>query len=121
MLNAGGYIAEGTVCNIFFIRGGTVCTPSVEAGILDGITRDIVISLAGEAGLTVEEGLFSRDDILSATEVFFTNTTAEVMPVSRVDNATYAVGSISRKLRRLYQAEVGRYVSSFRDGQEKVD
>jgi branched-chain amino acid aminotransferase len=120
MLNAEGCLAEGTVCNIFFVRDGSVCTPSVAAGILDGITRETVIRLAKESGLSVHEGLFSPADILSATEVFFTNTTAEVMPVSRVEDTLYAVGSVSQKLRELYQAEVRQYLNLFRDGQEKI-
>lgn len=114
MLNADGHITEGTVCNIFFVIDGILCTPSVGAGILDGITRDIVISLAGVSGLTVREGLFSPWDILGATEVFFTNTTAEVMPVSRIDDTVYNVGSISGRLRALYREEVERYVRALR-------
>ncbi|MGC2064581.1 MAG: aminotransferase class IV [Thermodesulfovibrionales bacterium] len=121
MLNAEGYIAEGTVCNIFFVRKNTVCTPSVDAGILDGITREIVIRLARESGLSVDEGLYSPRDILSADEVFFTNTTAEIMPVSRIEDAFYSVGGVAARLRGLYQAEVERYVCLFRDGQEEVD
>lgn len=129
MLNAEGYITEGTVCNIFFVSDGNVFTPSVAAGILDGITREIVIRLARESGLSVHEGLYSPRDILNATEVFFTNTTAEVMPVSkidfgidaRIDARTYDVGSISKKLRELYQTEVASYVYLFRDGQKEVD
>ncbi|MBA4372219.1 MAG: branched-chain amino acid aminotransferase [Thermodesulfovibrio sp.] len=121
MLNTEDNIAEGTVCNIFFVKDGSVCTPSVDAGILDGITREIVISLARKSGLPVHEGLFSPADILSATEVFFTNTTAEVMPVSRVDDTAYAVGSVSQKLRKLYQAEVRHYVHLFRDSQKEID
>lgn len=121
MLNAGGYLAEGTVCNIFFVKDGIVCTPSVDAGILDGITREIVLRLAGEAGFRVHEGLFSPADLPGATEVFFTNTTAEVMPVCRVDDTRYAVGSVSGQLRELYQEEVRRYLCLFRDGQKKIE
>jgi len=121
MLNAEGYITEGTVCNIFFVKDDSIFTPSVDAGILDGITREVVIRLARGSGLSVHEGLYSPADILGATEVFFTNTTAEVMPVSKIDDMTYAVGSISKRLRELYQAEVAKYVSLFRDGQKEVD
>jgi len=73
MLNEQGWIAEGTVSNVFFVRGGRLCTPSAEAGILDGITRELVIDLARGSGLEVGEGLFGVDDLLSADEVFFTN------------------------------------------------
>ncbi len=121
MLNAEGYLTEGTVCNIFFVRDGAVCTPSVDAGILDGITRNIVIGLAREAGLSVYEGLYTPHDIRRADEVFFTNTTAEVMPVSRVEDRVYPVGPVARKLRALYQDKVAGYVCLFRDGQKEVD
>lgn len=121
MLNAEGFITEGTVCNIFFVRGDTVCTPSVDAGILDGITRELVIRLARESGLSVREGLYSPRDLLSAQEVFFTNTTAEVMPVSRIEDTVYPVGGIAARLRGLYQAEVAGYIRLFRNGQEKVE
>jgi len=58
MLNAEGFIAEGTVCNIFFVRNNILCTPSVDTGVLDGITRELVIGLAMETGMQVREGIF---------------------------------------------------------------
>jgi len=111
MLNNEGYITEGTISNIFFVREGVVCTPSAAAGILDGITRDIVMGLAGDSGLRVSEGLFVPADLFSATEVFFTNTTAEIMPVASVEEVAYPVGTIAGKLRLLYRAEVRRYIA----------
>ena len=110
MLNAEGFLAEGTVCNIFFARNGTLCTPSVEAGILDGITREIVVGLAGKNGITVREGLFRPSDLMQADEVFITNTTAEVMPVGRVDDRTFVAGEIAGRLRSLYRNEVEDYL-----------
>lgn len=114
MLNAAGFLAEGTICNIFFVRSGILCTPSVAAGILDGITREIVIDLARSNGIKVEEGLFYPEDLLGASEVFFTNTTAEIMPVARVEDSEFSVGEITRTLNRLYKAEVKRYISNNR-------
>jgi branched-chain amino acid aminotransferase len=110
MLNAEGFLTEGTVCNIFFVRNGILCTPSVEAGILDGITRELVIGLARRQGLRVEEGMFYPKDLLGASEVFFTNTTAEVMPVVGVEDVKFEVGEITRTLRSLYKTEVEAYV-----------
>jgi branched-chain amino acid aminotransferase len=110
MLNSEGFLAEGTVCNIFFVRKGGLCTPSVDAGILDGITREIVIGLAEKNGIKVEEGLFRPDDLLQADEVFFTNTSSEVMPVGRVDDMTFTVGEVTIRLRLLYQKEVESYL-----------
>jgi branched-subunit amino acid aminotransferase/4-amino-4-deoxychorismate lyase len=110
MLNAAGFLTEGTVCNIFFVRNGTLCTPSVEAGILDGITSELVIGLARRHGLKVEEGMFYPKDLLGASEVFFTNTTAEVMPVAGVEDVKFEVGEITRTLRSMYRSEVEAYV-----------
>ena len=110
MLNAEGFLAEGTVCNVFFARNGTLCTPSVEAGILDGITREIVIGLAERNGIAVKEGLFRPRDLMQADEVFFTNTTAEVMPVGSVDDRTFKVGEIAVRLRALYRKAVEAYL-----------
>ena len=117
MLNHQGFIAEGTVSNIFFVREGALFTPSVDAGILDGITRDTVISLAQRSGIHVEEGKFSPSELFEASEVFFTNTTAEVMPVSRVDDVVYQTGEITRTLHRLYKEEVLRYLQALKAGQ----
>ncbi len=110
MLNAAGFLTEGTVCNIFFVKNGILCTPSVEAGILDGITRELVIGLARRQGLNVEEGMFHPEDLLGASEVFFTNTTAEVMPVAGVELVKFEVGEITLILRSLYRTEVEEYV-----------
>ena len=118
MLNSDGVITEGTVCNIFFIKDGKLYTPSVDAGILDGITRNIVMGLAVKAGIEVREGMFYPSDIFGAEEVFFTNTTAEVMPVSRVEDVEYRRGEISEMLRRRYGSEVARYINEAKARQE---
>jgi branched-subunit amino acid aminotransferase/4-amino-4-deoxychorismate lyase len=111
MLNAAGFIAEGTVCNIFFVKDGVLCTPSVETGVLDGITRELVVRVARENGMVVKEGDFTPDDLFSASEVFFTNTTSEVMPVSQVEDVKYPVGEMTKRLRTLYKEEVMKYTS----------
>lgn len=110
MLNKEGYIAEGTVSNIFFVRDGRLCTPSVEVGILEGITREVVIGAAKGDGIEVKEGMFRPDDIFPAEEVFITNTTGEVMPVSRFEGSPYRVGKMTRRLHDLYRGEVSRHL-----------
>jgi len=114
MLNADGMIAEGTVCNIFFVKDDVLCTPASEVGVLDGITRELVISLAKKSGLSVSEGIFYPDDLYSASEVFFTNTTSEIMPVSQVELVTYKPGEVAKSLRELYKGEVSLYVRAQR-------
>jgi branched-chain amino acid aminotransferase len=110
MLNKDGYVAEGTVSNVFFIRHGRLCTPSPEVGILEGITREVVISAAKAAGIEVIEGIFRPEDIFLAEEVFITNTTGEIVPVSRLEHAAYRVGAMTRHLHVLYRAEVARHI-----------
>jgi branched-chain amino acid aminotransferase len=110
MLNAEGMISEGTVCNIFFVRDSILCTPSAAAGLLDGITRELVIDLAKETDMQVREGKFLPEDLFSASEVFFTNTTSEVMPVSQVEEIIYPVGDVAKRLRRLYREKVSKAV-----------
>jgi branched-chain amino acid aminotransferase len=110
MLNGEGFMAEGTVSNIFFVAGGALCTPSAEAGILDGITRELVIGLALREDIDVREGKFKPEELLCASEAFFTNTTSEVMPVSAVGEKKYRVGEITKRLRQHYRDYVGEYV-----------
>lgn len=110
MLNRDGYIAEGTVSNIFFVLGGRVCTPSRETGILEGITREVVIGAARANGIEVAEGMYRPEDIFTADEVFITNTTGEIIPVSRLEQVVYRVGPVTRRLHGLYRSEVSRYI-----------
>ena len=111
MLNANGFIAEGTVCNIFFVRDGVLCTPSAEVGVLDGITRELVIGLAKKDGIPVAEGRYLPEDIFRASEVFFTNTTSEIMPVAQVEDTRYGVGAATGALRRRYREYVMKYIA----------
>lgn len=115
MLNHLGHIAEGTISNVFFHKDGILCTPSIDCGILDGITRGLVIDLAVREGLRVKEGFFSHEDLMSSDEVFITNTTLEVMPVSIVDSKGFKVGEVSRLLRRTYRKEVRAYVKNIKE------
>jgi branched-chain amino acid aminotransferase len=112
MLNTDGFLCEGTVSNIFFFRQGVLCTPSVEAGILDGITRELVIGIAERNGIRVEEGMFHPEALFGASEVFYTNTTAEIMPVSMVEDVNYKVGELTVALHRLYKEEVAKYIEN---------
>lgn len=86
MLNHKGEVAECTGDNIFLVRKGELLTPPKEAGILEGITRDAVIELAGESGIAVREIPLTKHDVYIADECFLTGTAAEVVPVVKVDS-----------------------------------
>ena len=85
MLNAEGYVAEGSGDNIFIIRDGLLITPPTYIGALEGITRNAIIEIAKLLGYTVVEKPFTRHDVYIADEVFLTGTAAEVIAVIDVD------------------------------------
>ncbi|HEX5819321.1 MAG TPA: branched-chain-amino-acid transaminase [Gemmatimonadales bacterium] len=92
MLDATGHVAEASGCNIFVVKGRTIRTPPAYAGILKGVTRDVIIELAREAGFDVQETLLNRYDVYTADEVFFTGTAAEVVGIREVDGRRIGAG-----------------------------
>jgi branched-chain amino acid aminotransferase len=86
MLNHKGEVAECTGDNIFLVRGGMISTPPLDAGILEGITRDAVIELARGTGREVREVPLLRHDVYIADECFLTGSAAEIIPVVKVDD-----------------------------------
>src|SRR5438128_6724868 len=92
MLNHKGEVAECTGDNIFLVRDGVLLTPSIDAGILEGVTRNAVIELAREIGLAVREHALTRHDVYIADECFLTGTAAEVIAVVKVDNRNICKG-----------------------------
>jgi branched-chain amino acid aminotransferase len=85
LLDRHGNVAEGTTSNLFLVKEGRLITPSAEAGILKGVTRQTVMELARDKGISVQEALFSCEDLYQADECFLTNTGFEIMPVVTVD------------------------------------
>jgi branched-chain amino acid aminotransferase len=110
MCNIRGYLTEGTVSNLFFSKDGILYTPSIDCGILQGITRRVVIELARENGIKVIEGQYFKDSLYQAQEVFLTNTSMEVMPVCAVDSVKYDVGQRAKFLRDAYIEFRNKYV-----------
>jgi branched-chain amino acid aminotransferase len=86
MLNQRGEVAECTGDNIFLVTNGQLLTPPIDAGILEGITRAVVIELAVEAGIVVREIPLTKHDVYIADECFLTGSAAEVVPVVKVDS-----------------------------------
>lgn len=84
MLDASGYVMEGTGENVFVVRDGIVYTPDLTSA-LEGITRDTVMRLMAELGIEVREKRITRDEVYIADECFFTGTAAELTPVRELD------------------------------------
>jgi len=91
MLDASGYVMEGTGENVFIVRDGVVYTPDLTSA-LEGITRDTVMKLMAELGIEVREKRITRDEVYVADEAFFTGTAAEVTPIRELDGRTIGPG-----------------------------
>ena len=108
LLDNEGYVAEGSGENVFLVRNGVLYTPELTY-CLEGITRDSIIRIAEDQGLTVKEKRITRDEVYVADEVFFTGTAAEVVPIREVDNRTIGTGvrgPITETLQRIYLESV---------------
>jgi len=115
MLDPQGYVAECTGENLFLVRGDRIVTPPAAA-VLEGITRDMLIALAADAGYTVAEQPVSRDQLYLADEVFVCGTAAEVVALREIDFRTIGAGDtgpITRSLQEAFEAVVtGRHPRS---------
>ena len=104
MLNAEGYVVECSGDNIFWVKNDVIVTPPVHMGILDGVTRNSVIDLARDAGMRVEERVFTRHDLYIADECFLTGTAAEVIPVVKIDRRAIGDGQPGKVTEKLIAA-----------------
>jgi branched-chain amino acid aminotransferase len=104
MLNHKGEVAECTGDNIFVVKNGLIRTPPLDAGILEGVTRNAVINLAQDAGFTVKEATLIRHDVFTADEVFLTGTAAELIPVVKCDGRPIGAGKPGPVFRQLREA-----------------
>jgi branched-chain amino acid aminotransferase len=101
LLDTQGYVSEGSGENIFIVKKGRLVTPPLSSSILEGITRDTVLTLAREEGIPVVEDRITRDELYLADEAFFTGTAAEVTPVREVDDRAIGTGKVGPVTKRL--------------------
>jgi len=101
MLNHLGYVAECTGDNLFIVRDGVLFTPPISAGILEGVTRDEILSIARGQNIQVREENLTRHDLYVADECFLTGTAAEVIAVVTIDKRTIGDGKPGPVTRRL--------------------
>jgi branched-chain amino acid aminotransferase len=119
VLNEDGHIAEGSAENIFMVRKGVVCTPSVTENILEGITRRTVMMLMrDELGVEVVERSIDRTEVYLAEEIFFCGTGVQIAAITKVDHrpvGTGQMGPITGKLRTIYFDVVRGRAPKYRD------
>jgi branched-chain amino acid aminotransferase len=109
MMNHVGNVAECTADNIFIVRWGRVLTPQVTDGILEGVTRQVIIDLCRKLNVPLLEVSLQKHDLYVADEMFVTGTGAEVMPVTKIDGRTIgdgSVGPITRQLLAAFRAHI---------------
>ncbi len=113
LLDAAEMVAEGPGENVFRLKNRIVSTPPASSGILRGVTRDTVIRLVEEQGLTFRRTDFTREELFTADELFYTGTSAGVTPIREVDGRPIGDRQqpITKKLQTLYEAAIhGRLV-----------
>ena len=109
LLDVVGHVAEASGENLFMVKHGRIVTPPLSSPILAGITRDAMITIARDLGITVEERTFARDELYCADEVFLTGTAAELTPVREIDDRKIGdgtPGAITRRVQETFFAEV---------------
>ncbi len=83
-----GFVSEGTMSNIFLVEDGVLVTPSLECDILDGVTRRVVLELANSLGIETQERKVNVDELFNCSEIFLTRTSAEIIPVRKIESRT---------------------------------
>ncbi len=103
MLNSFGFVSECAGDNIFAVRKGMILTPSISMGVLEGITRNVVIEMARGKGIEVKQLVMTRHDLFIAEECFLTGTAAEIIPVVKVDGRQIGEGKPGTLTRELME------------------
>jgi branched-chain amino acid aminotransferase len=104
LLDDDGFVTEGASSNVFAVRGGRVVTPPLAAGILEGVTRGVVLRLARGIGIAAEETPLRAEDLEAADEVFLTSTIREIVPIVRLGTRQVGSGRPGPVTTRVHQA-----------------
>jgi branched-chain amino acid aminotransferase len=105
LCNLAGYVTEATSSNVFLVKKGKLITPSLDAGLLSGVTRGLVLELAGSQQIPIEERNVLPDELLSCDECFITSTTKAILPVNQISETRLpeAPGVITRQIMDAYR------------------
>ncbi len=112
LVTSAGEVAEGATSNVFAVMDGRLCTPHIRAGLLAGITRQVVCELAAQLGHPAAECTVLPDALRAASEVFFTSSVRGIMPVTRLDGTqvgTGQAGPVTSALRARYESYIASY------------
>lgn len=101
LLNDKGYVTEGAFSNLFLVRGGHLLTPASRSGLLEGITRQAVLDVADSRDIPTKKALIHPKDLLEAEEVFFTNSSWEIMPATTIGETKIGTGKPGEMSKRL--------------------
>ncbi|MGE0406868.1 MAG: aminotransferase class IV [Candidatus Korobacteraceae bacterium] len=118
LLNEHGHVSECTAANIYWVSGGTVFTPPLSAGCLPGVTRQVLLDVAAQAGYPVVQEAAEFEAVKNADEVFITSTTRQVQGVSRIQESEFsnAPGPVTTRLAKLFSDYVADEVARSRAG-----
>jgi len=116
LLTLSGYVGEGSGENIFRVKDGVVQTPTLDSGILGGITRASVIQIAKDNGIPVAERNFTRDELFASDELFFTGTASNVVPIREVDGREIGKGQfpMTKEIQKIYLDAIHGKVAKYR-------
>ena len=115
LLDSKGMVSEGAGENIFMVKDGNLYTPPLSSSILDGITRDAVMKIAGSFKLSVIETEIPREQLYIADELFFTGTAVEITPIKSVDKITIGTGTRGPVTTQIQKAFFGLFDGSTED------
>ncbi len=122
LLSTSGHVSECTGENLFVVRRGTIFTPPVHAGALEGITQDCVFRIAADLGIEVKTESLLRSDLYTADEAFLTGTAAEVVPIRSVDDRLLGdPGPITKEIQKIYFDAVRGRDERYKDWLEHVN
>ena len=109
LLNTDGYVAEGTSCNVFWVKGGAIYTPLVSAGILPGVTRAVVFEIAAGLGFPIREKNIRLKELERADGVFLSLTSRGIVEATSLDGRTLKRSGLTQRVRKAYAELLNRF------------
>jgi branched-chain amino acid aminotransferase len=114
LLNERGEVSECTSANVFIAREGEVLTPPLDSGCLPGVTREILIEIAPAEGIPIREKTLHLEDFMTASEVFITSTTRNLLPVVSIDGRPLRLlNQVRDALEAAFERTVDKYTASY--------